>query len=40
MRSNPWGLVGDENDTGPKHASGYFKNINGTTVDTFSITHD
>lgn len=28
------------NDTGPKHASGYFKNIAGTTVDTFSITHD
>ncbi|MGC4095316.1 MAG: DNRLRE domain-containing protein [Polyangiaceae bacterium] len=28
------------NDTGPKHATGYFKNINGTTVDTFTITHD
>ncbi len=28
------------NDTGPKHASGYFKNINGVTVDTFTITHD
>jgi hypothetical protein len=28
------------NDTAPKHASGYFKNVNGVTVDTFSITHD
>lgn len=28
------------NDTGPKHASGYFKNVNGATVDTFTITHD
>jgi hypothetical protein len=28
------------NDTGPKHASGYFKNVNGVTVDTFTITHD
>lgn len=28
------------NAGGPKTATGYFKNINGVTVDTFTITHD
>jgi Calcineurin-like phosphoesterase len=28
------------NAGGPKAATGYFKNINGETVDTFTITHD
>jgi hypothetical protein len=28
------------NAGGPKTATGYFKNINGQTVDTFTITHD
>lgn len=38
------GVIGAQfitfNTTAPNRASGYFKNINGATIDTFTITHD